>query len=32
MLPDPLGAALLGQLCGPTTLSQPGYAPDMQES
>ena len=29
MPPDPLGAALPGQLCGPTTLSQPhpGYAP-----
>ena len=24
---DPLGAALPGRLCGPTTLSQPGYAP-----
>ena len=25
MPPDPLGAALPGRLCGPTTLSQPGY-------
>ena len=27
MPPDSLGAALPGQLCGPTTLSQAGYAP-----
>ena len=27
MPPDPLGAALPGRLCGPTTLSQAGYTP-----